>query len=63
MRVVPPCQLSLGLDELPTSADHWREFPKATRGQVQVLLARLIARGALADDHHGNTSTGADDER
>jgi hypothetical protein len=63
MRVAPPCQLSLGLDELPTSADHWQELPKDTRGQVQVLLARLIARGALADDHDGSTSMGADDER
>jgi hypothetical protein len=35
-----------------------------TRGQVQLLLARLIARGALADDQDGGASTEAvGDER
>jgi hypothetical protein len=63
MRVAPPCQLSLGLDELSTSAGHWRGLPTDTRGEVQVLLARLIARSALADDHDGSTSAGADNER
>jgi hypothetical protein len=64
MRVVPPCQLALGLDELPTGEGRWPDFPEDIRGQVQLLLARLITRGALADDQVGDTSTEAvGDER
>lgn len=52
MRVVPPCQLALGLEETPGGEGHWPDLPEATRGQVQGLLARLIARGALAESLH-----------
>ena len=64
MRVVPPCQLALGLDELLTGEGRWPDFPEDTRGRVQLLLARLITRGALADYRDGDTSTEAvGDER
>jgi hypothetical protein len=64
MRVAPPCQLALGLDELASQEGHWQDLPVDTRGQVQLLLARLIARGALADGRDGGTSTEAvGDER
>jgi hypothetical protein len=64
MRVVPPRQLALGLDELPTGEDRWPELPEVTRGQVQLLLAWLITRGALVDDQDGDTSIEAvGDER
>ena len=59
MRVVPPCQLALGLIDLPSEEGQWLDLPEDTRGQVQLLLARLIARGALVEDHDGGSSTEA----
>jgi hypothetical protein len=49
LRVTAPCQLSLGLVDLPVSADLWQSLPEEIRCQVLGLLARLIAKGALAD--------------
>lgn len=49
LRVAGPCQLSLGLSDLPVSANRWQGLPEENRGQVLALLARLIARGALID--------------
>ena len=49
LRVAAPCQLSLGLVDLPVSADRWQMLPEEIRCQVLGLLARLIAKGALAD--------------
>ena len=57
MRVVPPCQFALGLEDIPTQESHWPELPEDTRGQVQGLLARLIARGALVESQDNDTST------
>jgi hypothetical protein len=52
MRVAVPCQLALGLGNLPVPACCWQALPEETRTQVLGLLARLIARGALAEDTH-----------
>ena len=49
LRVAAPCQLSLGLVDLPVSADRWQSLPEEIRCQVLALLARLIAKGALAN--------------
>ena len=48
LRVAAPCQLSLGLLDLPVSAGLWQSLPEEIRHQV-LLLARLIAKGALVD--------------
>jgi hypothetical protein len=52
MRVAVARQLALGLADLPVSACRWQALPEETRTQVLALLARLIARGALAEDPH-----------
>ncbi|MGW3068759.1 hypothetical protein ACWDA8_36120 [Streptomyces sp. NPDC001130] len=44
---------------MPAPEGRWQDLPEAARGQALVLLARLIARGALADDD----TAAADDER
>ena len=49
LRIAAPCQLSLGLLDLPVSAGLWQSLPEEIRYQVLTLLARLIAKGALAD--------------
>ena len=50
MRVAVPRQLALGLADLAVPACRWQAFPEETRTQVLGLLARLIARGVLAED-------------
>ena len=45
LRVAAPCQLSLGLLDLPVSASLWQSLPEEIRHQVLGLLARLIAKG------------------
>jgi hypothetical protein len=50
MRVAVPRQLAFGLGDLPVPACRWQALPEETRTQVLGLLARLIARGALAED-------------
>ena len=52
MRVAAARQLALGLADLPVPACRWQALPEETRTQVLGLLARLIARGALAEDPH-----------
>jgi len=52
MRVAVPRQLAFGLADLPVPACRWQALPEETRAQVLALLARLIARGALAEDPH-----------
>ena len=49
LRVAAPCQLSLGLLDLPVSTSLWQSLPEEIRHQVLGLLARMIAKGALAD--------------
>ena len=49
LRIAAPCQLSLGLLDLPVSASLWQSLPEEIRHQVLGLLARMIAKGALAD--------------
>jgi hypothetical protein len=52
MRVAVPRQLALGLGNLPVPACRWQALPEEIRTQVLALLARLIVRGALAEDPH-----------
>lgn len=52
MRVTVPRQLALGLADLPMLACRSQALPEETRTQVLALLARLIARGTLAEDPH-----------
>jgi hypothetical protein len=49
LRIAAPCQLSLGLLDLPVSGGLWQSLPEEIRHQVLELLARMIAKGALAD--------------
>jgi hypothetical protein len=53
LRIAAPAQLSLTLSssQVPRDAQVWALLPDAARQQVLVLLARLIARGVIADDH------------
>ena len=51
LRVAAPVQLALLTEPgHSTPADRWSRLPEATRADVLVLLARLIARGVLVDD-------------
>jgi hypothetical protein len=58
LRVAAPCQLSLGLLDLPVSASLWQSLPEEIRHQVLGLLARLIAKGALVDPDSAVTEAG-----
>ena len=49
LRVAGPCQLSLGLSDLPVAGCRWQALPEKNRGQVLALLARMIAKGAVID--------------
>ena len=49
LRIAVPAQLALDVDpDRDASPDRWADLPPATRDQVLVLLARLIARDVLA---------------
>lgn len=51
LRVAPAQQLPLRLGEDDTVPQWWwSELPERTRVEVLRLLARMIARGVLADD-------------
>jgi hypothetical protein len=51
LRIAAPSQLSLTLSssQVPRGPQVWALLPDAARQQVLVLLARLIARGVIAD--------------
>jgi hypothetical protein len=52
LRIAAPSQLSLTLSSsvVPSGPQVWALLPDVARQQVLVLLARLIARGVIADD-------------
>jgi hypothetical protein len=54
LRIVASTQLRLRIDDQDTTG-RWDELPETTRVLVLALLARLIAKGALA------TEEGSDD--
>ena len=54
LRIVASTQLRLRIDDQGTTG-RWDELPETTRVLVLALLARLIAKGALA------TEEGSDD--
>ena len=58
LRIAAPCQLSLGLPDLPVSGGLWQSLPEEIRHQVLGLLARLLAKGALADPDSAGAEVG-----
>ena len=63
MRVAPPCQLALPMDDQALPADRWNTLPEARRAEVLALLGRLIARGVLADQISGRAGQGHGEAR
>ena len=50
-----PVQLVLPMPDAAAGPDQrWQDLPEATRMQVLVLLARLIARSVLAGQERGD---------
>jgi hypothetical protein len=49
LRIAAPIQLCLTWEEEP-AAGGWEQLPESTRAAVLSLLARLIAKGVLAED-------------
>jgi hypothetical protein len=47
-------QPSLPVGQPASPADRWGQLPEEARGQVLVLLARLIARGIVAGSAGGD---------
>lgn len=51
LSITMPAQLSLQVDpDPPVGEQRWTALPPSAREQALVLLARLIARGVLADE-------------
>jgi hypothetical protein len=51
LSIAMPSQLSLDLDPaLEAGVERWSALPSATREQLLVLLARMIARELVAGD-------------
>jgi hypothetical protein len=50
LRIAEPTQLCLRWDNEECLGERWERLPEATRVAVLALLARLIARGVLAED-------------
>ena len=65
LRVAAPVQLALLTKPgHGTAAERWSRLPEATRADVLVLLARLIARGVFVDDAaDGAVAAAAREER
>lgn len=54
LSIAMPAQLSLDVDAAQEgAAERWSSLPAATREQLLVLLARLIARELVADQEPG----------
>jgi hypothetical protein len=49
LRVTPARQLALFIGQAAPPASRWAGLPEHARGEVLALLARIIARGVLAD--------------
>lgn len=61
LRIAPACQLALFLDRAAPPASRWAQLPDRSRSEVLALLARIIARGVLADDGlDGGEAAGGD---
>ena len=59
LRVATPCQMSLQLVSDHGASERWHGLPDDVRRQVLTLLARLIARGVVADDDPAGLGTAA----
>jgi hypothetical protein len=53
LRIAPPTQLGLAWDDERVGVA-WDALPEATRAAVLSLLARLIAKGVLAEEDGGD---------
>ena len=59
LRVATPCQMSLQLVSDPGAPERWHGLPEDVRRQVLTLLARLIARGVVAEVDPAGLGTAA----
>ena len=50
LRVAAPCQMALQLVSEQDAPQRWNGLPDDVRRQVLTLLARLIARGVVAEE-------------
>lgn len=60
LRIAAPTQLCLSWEE-ELAEGHWEQLPEPTRAAALSLLARLIAKGVLAEDSGDGTGDGAGD--
>jgi len=49
LRIAPARQLALFAGRPGPAAGHWDGLPEQARAEILVLLARMIARGVIAD--------------
>jgi hypothetical protein len=54
LRLVAPVQLPLDLPGAVAARDRWWALPDQARARVLVLLAALIAKGALVEEVDGD---------
>lgn len=56
LRIAAPVQLGLDLPgaALSLPGERWLALPEGRRGEVLVLLARLIARGVVIEEDQGD---------
>lgn len=59
LRVAAPCQMSLQLVSDGGAPERWNGLPEDVRRQVLTLLARLIARGVVAEVDPAGLGTAA----
>jgi hypothetical protein len=58
LRIAPARQLALFAGQAGPAAGQWHGLPEQARAEVLALLARIIARGVLADDGQGMPAAG-----
>jgi hypothetical protein len=58
LRIAPARQLALFAGPAGPPAGQWHGLPEQARAEVLALLARIIARGVLADDGQGVPAAG-----
>lgn len=60
LRIAAPAQLCLSWEE-ELAEERWEQLPETTRAAALSLLARLIAKGVLAEDCGDGAGDGAGD--
>lgn len=51
LNIARPAQLRLDPFDAPGPSEVWAGVPEVAKGQIVVLLARLVARGVVAGGH------------